>query len=66
MSVSKEWEIPLRQTQKFCPDNLSVVALQTPIVKKHYMRHVGPFPRYVIFVIDKACAYKIIMQHRHA
>ena len=25
---------------------LGVVALQTPIQKNHYMREMGPFPRY--------------------
>ena len=33
MSVGKEWEIPLRQKQKFCPQNcfLGMVALKMPI-----------------------------------
>ena len=37
MSVGKEWEIPLRQTQNVCPENyfLGVVALQMPIQKNH-------------------------------
>ena len=56
MSVGKEWEIPLRQTQKFCPREffLAMVALNTPIEENHYLRDIGPFPRYC-----HMCALKI-------
>ena len=48
MSVGKEWEIPLRQTHKVLSQELflGVVALKTHIQKNHYMRDMGPFPRY--------------------
>ena len=50
MSVGKEWEIPLRQTKKFCPENCGTT--KTPIRKNHYLRDMGPFLRYChIFIV---------------
>ena len=45
MSVGKEWEIPLRQTQKFCPKNCFYRCGSTKNAyteKSLYARH-GPF-----------------------
>ena len=57
MSVGKEWEIPLRQTQQFCPENsfLGELALKTPIQKFFYLHDMGPFRRYYHMFLVCVC-----------
>ena len=52
MGVGKEWEIPMRQTQKFYPENcfLGMVALQTHIQKIIIFVTWYPFSHIYIYI----------------
>ena len=54
MSVGKEWEIPLRQTQSFVPRIVfRCGSTKTPIQKNHYLRDKGLFPGTVTYSCSK-------------
>ena len=57
MSVGKEWEIPLRQTQKFCPENCFCCGnTKNAYTEKSLFARHGPFSQVLSHILDNFTA----------